>query len=136
MFTVISLNAQMLARLPAATSPISYSLSFALLFRCLYFSSSLFHTLTHTQNSGNSTTASVHPVTVDESDSGPTATNYDAYQYLHTHQSTHSRTYTHSTDTTHTMYTHSMDMQSKSKAHICLYYIRKHISEVMLQRND
>lgn len=35
--------------------------------------------------SGNSTVASVHPVTVDESDTGPTAANYDAYQHLHTH---------------------------------------------------
>lgn len=37
------------------------------------------------QISGDSIAASVHPVTADESDSGPTAANYDAYQRLHTH---------------------------------------------------
>lgn len=59
---------------------------------------------TDRQISGNATTASVHPVTVDESDSGPTAANYDAYQHLHTHTHTRSWTYTHSTESTHNVY--------------------------------
>lgn len=62
----------------------------------------MFLSFTHKNISGDSTTASVHSVTADESDSGPTAANYDAYQHLHTHTRTHTLTNTHSQHGNHT----------------------------------
>lgn len=76
---------------------------------------------TDRQISGNATTASVHPVTVDESDSGPTAANYDAYQHLHTH--THAHEHTLTARKAHTMSTWcSTGMQSESESCTRLYY--------------
>lgn len=76
---------------------------------------------TDRQISGNATTASVHPVTVDESDSGPTAANYDAYQHLHTH--THTLMNIHSQHGKHTQCLHGAARVCKAKANLALVCI-------------
>ena len=79
---------------------------------------------TNRQISGNSTTtASVHSVTVDESDSGPTAANYDAYQHLHTHTHTYRVMNIHSQHGKHTQCLNAAARICKTKANLALVCI-------------
>lgn len=79
--------------------------------------------------SGNSTVASVHPVTVDESDTGPTAANYDAYQHLHTH--TH-KTHKGALTARNNVYTQHGHAKWKQVTHFPVLYPQ---TQILLQRN-
>lgn len=85
----------------------------------------MFLSFTHKNISGDSTTASVHSVTADESDSGPTAANYDAYQHLHTHTYTHAYQHTLAARKPHAQCLHKSWL-CKANANDTLSYIKMH----------